>query len=415
MSFDPNDEYWNRDVNYYTLWHFKGGQWRDYGKLPRQNPIYNTRARPFQVKLESDKWGLKAGWHIFYMKSTWYLESGSGATDTYKKLLRLRHVGKRIPENQTGYRDPTYFDDNWELIDEHTDTTTNIGWFVGDDMSGRGVYHPSYGIAFDSEDRDVSYPPNDGEWWHLRMSCWNEHFYFIHEKQYQELSFTEPVVPSPVMGQIPVWPGVLYGDIYGSYFQGYDNPWSIRRPLFFRPENETVEQPWVQDTEMPEHPYPWLVSTLGFMGSRQTRKWISNFFFTVCPFHQTMDEFGTWYPNFQGHNYAIYQGPRLWRPISGSPADDLDPIEILENSIWDWAYDGACAQYDMTRAYVRRKSDGSIWRFRNWNPSTDIYTDFTNLEPRPMNPIQGVEYAHFLMNGPPIPGNETWHTLMILR
>ena len=399
LSFDPNDSYGSDDIDYYTLWHFKSGKWTSYGKLPHQNPIHWFRARPFQIKLEVAKWGLNAGWHIIHVYS-----SSEHGTDmpTNKKILRFRHTGSRIIEGQTGYKEPNYYDDNWEILDEKTFLAGEYGdWFQGTPMGGRGVYRPDSGLVYDAGDRMImgfyDYP--------IWISCWDNEFY-----NHLEYSADEESVQSPSMNTFGTWPGTS-NSLLNSYYQGYDNDWQYKMPIFFNPSSHSDDQPWSLASNLPSYTKNWLTldSRSWPNGFPFSFHWRSNFWMLAISFNYGVGE------EFTGlavDNYIIYQGPANWRTLNSAYYENPPS---LENSMWDWAWDGSCAESNFQAAYVRRKSDGSIWRFRNWKPIGDVYTDFTNLTMRPTEPIPGVEYASFFMNGPPIPGNETWNTLMVLK
>jgi len=416
LSFDPNDGY-SSAGDYYTLWHYRRGQWVNYGYLPFQDVIYWTRARPFQIKLEQDKYGLKAGWHILYLHSIWQENLVH-----QQKILRLRHVGRRIEEGQNGYKSPEYLNDDWETIDTRHLDPGQDPWYSGVSLSGRGVYHPKFGIVFEADRRSQSYyfwgDLDPGEHIDMNIYCWDETFYTITES-----SYTSGHVASPAMGYIPSWPGTFNTMLAAHYQASESSPdWPDKKVLFFDPENRNDTQPWSYDTESPAYTYPWLINENRDFPSVNIWRWQSNFWFCCSPLSMRyveappMSGGDSGYFPFYDRNYAVYQGPYKWRTLTNDPGlyESTGPLQ-LENSMWDWAEDGSCAENDFKTAYVRRISDGSIWRFKNWNPITDVYADFPNLTMRPTNPVQGVEYAHFYMNGPPIPGNETWNTLMILK
>ena len=132
-------------------------------------------------------------------------------------------------------------------------------------------------------------------------------------------------------------------------------------------------------------------------------QWRSNFFFPAISL--------TWEDDLKIlENYLIFQGPNNWKTLEAFGA----PMGIA-SSTWDWSNDCSCAESNFVKAYVKRKSDKSIWTFKNWNPSSDIYTDFVNLLEKPVDPVQGVEYATFFSNGPPIPTGWDWNTLIIIK
>jgi len=280
-------------------------------------------------------------------------------------------------------------------------------------MLGRGVYRPNSGIIYDGSRRIIGsgiFNWEVGDY--VDIDCWDNSFY-----THRETTYVEDIVPSLVMGFTPVWPGTS-NDINGAFYQDMED-WPVRRPLFFNPTNHQDDQPWRQDSSMIQYSQKWMLpDTSDGMGGSMSYKWVSNFFFTVHPFSiqyiEDEHEIPQPWPDYD-LPYAIYQGPTHWRTLSAQNNTYNNEPSELENSIWDWAWDGSCAESNFQTAYVRRKSDGSIWRFRNWNPTGNVYTDFTNLAMRPVEPIPGVEYASFFMNGPPIPGNETWNTLMVLR
>jgi hypothetical protein len=356
--------------------------------------------------LEVAKYGLNPSWHLIYCKST------SGESFHKRELLRLRHLGSRVAEGQTGYVAPEYLNEDWEILGtRHLDSLYDA-WYDGVPMLGRGVYRPDSGIVYDNSRRvlgSYNYYWEAGEY--VDIDCWDNGFYTL-----RETTYVDNQVPSPVMGFTPAWPGTL-NSINGAFYQDMES-WPVRRPLFFHPDNHTDTQPWSQDSNMQQYSQMWMMpdSSDGYGG--MSYKWVSNFFYTVHPFflRYVMDENNepVPYPDFS-LPYAIYQGPTHWRTLSAQSATYQNEPSELENSMWDWAWDGSCAESNMQIAYVRRKSDGSIWRFRNWKPTGDVYTDFPNLTMRPIQPAPNTEYASFFMNGPPIPGNETWNTLMILK
>ena len=276
-------------------------------------------------------------------------------------------------------------------------------------MAGRGFYRPESGIIYDNDERMVfHYDWEAGEGVFIRG--WDNTFY-----THWEITPGDGIVPSPVMGYTPAWPGTT-NTMYGAWYQGYDGDWPERRPLFFRPSSKSDSQPWERDLNMPEYNHMWEIpDQRDSQALVPLEGWFTNFFFVVAPFTPRAywnDGAGIFeYVPEYNLQYAAFQGPNNWRTIGGMSPDEPN----LKDSMWEWRWDGACAESNMQIAYVRRKSDGSIWRFRNWNPTTDVYTDFTNLDMRPIQPVLGVEYASFFMNGPPIPGNETWNTLMILK
>ena len=337
--------------------------------------------------MEIAKYGLNPGWHVICIKS-----------DGYQKwVLRFRHTGTRIIEGQTGYQEPTYYDDNWEELAYVYDDFGE--WYSGVSHLGRGVYRPSTGIVYDGSERLLSRSYVVGDY--VDVSCWDSGFYRV-----REVCVQDGTVPSAVMGITPCWPGTL-NVAFGAYYQGFSGDWSMRRPLVFSPSGHNDEQPWNLVTGMGPYSYPWmLLDQNDFEGGLWVPTLHSNFFFTAIPF-SIVDE----YPSFD-RNYAIFQGPANWKTLNSSPPGQPTDFNA---SVFDWEWDCSCAESNMQIAYVRRKSDGSIWRFRNWNPTTGVYTDFPNLAMRPTNPVPNTEYASFFMNGPPIPGNETWNTLMILR
>jgi len=401
LSFDPDDVYSDEDTDYYTLWHFKSGKWTSYGKLPHQNPIYWFRARPFQIKLEVAKYGLNPGWHIIYAKS--FSDHGTNMP-VNTKILRLRHTGSRIMEGLSGYRAPNYYDDNWEILDEVTryEGETDFSWYNGVPMAGRGFYRPESGIIYDNYQRQVFLDWSVGTG--VFIHGWDNTFYTL-----WELSVEDGTVPSAVMGYTPAWPGTT-NTMYGAWYQGYDSDWTERRPLFFHPSSKSDSQPWERDLNMQEYNHRWEIpDQRDSYGIVPLHFWVTNFFFVVAPFTIRYYE-DVAVPDYT-LSYAVFQGPNNWRTIGGMSPNEPD----LKDSMWEWKFDGACAESNMQIAYVRRKSDGSIWRFRNWNPTTGVYTDFTNLDMRPIQPAPNTEYASFFMNGPPIPGNETWNTLMVLK
>jgi hypothetical protein len=395
LSFDPNESYDDYTNSYYTLWHQKRGQWFNYGKLPSQRPIHYFRSRPTQVRLEKDKYGLKSGWHIFHHSS--YQDS--------KAILRLRHVGNRIPENQSGYQEPIYLDENWEVLDAWIDPD----WFYGNSTAGRGVYREDFGYVYGGWDRVVG---QVGDWnesnpctW---MDCWDDGYYTIIEcvpPPYES-------VPSAAMGHLAAWPGT-WNTFINSFYQGYSNPsgWTDFKPIFFNPTSRDDSNPWNHIARSPAYQRPWMIhEDRDYISPPAVYKWRSNFWLMADAFDFE------YYPDDDmylpvSRNHIIYQGPYNWQTLNSSGETEPD----IDTSIWDWEWDASCAESNLVSAYVRRKSDGSIWKFRNWNPGANIYTDFTNLKMRPENPIPGYEYASFFMNGPPIPGNETWNTLMILK
>jgi len=424
LSFDPTPyEAPGYGTDYYTLWHYRRGQWVNYGKLPHQDIVYYTMARPFQIKLEQDKYGLKAGWHILFLQSLY--EEGNLHQ---QKILRLRHVGQRIAEGQDGYKDPEYMNEDWETIDTKYLDPVDDPWYSGVAISGRGVYHPKFGIVFESDRRGQSYYDWDSIYpdaeypdvthIDINIHCWDETFYSI-----VETSTTHGHVASPIMGYISPWPGT-FNTLLGAHYQANTNnpDWPDKNVLFFNPENRNTDQPWFADPDAPSYDYPWLINENIDYPRVNIWRWQSNFWFCCSPLtmiwwqapYMSGEESG-YYPAYN-RAYAIYQGPYHWRSLNNTPGEEwlIGPRQ-LEDSIWDWAEDGSCAESDFKYAYVRRISDGSIWRFRNWNQSTGVYTDFPNLAMRPTEPVLGVEYASFFMNGPPIPGNETWNTLMILK
>ena len=276
-------------------------------------------------------------------------------------------------------------------------------------MLGRGVYRPDSGIVYDNSSRGTGayggyWQPGD----YVAIDCWDNSFY-----RHREITYTENVVASAVMGFTPAWPGTT-NNLYGAYYQDYEGDWAIRRPLFFHPNNKEDSEPWATSSQFPEYQHRWMLPDSSDGWGYMSWKWVSNFFYTVHPFVVGYTEYAEPYPDFR-MPYAIYQGPASWRTLTAQSQTYANEPSELENSMWDWAWDGSCAESNMQIAYVRRTSDGSIWRFRNWNPTGDVYTDFTNLAMRPVQPVLGVEYASFFMNGPPIPGNETWNTLMVLK
>jgi len=235
-------------------------------------------ARPFQIKLETNKYGLKAGWHILFLQSVWQEDFIH-----QQKILRLRHVGQRIAEGQDGYKPPEYMNEDWETIDtRHLDPNNDL-WYDGTAMSGRGVYHPKFGIVFDSDRRSQSYydwndiypgDPNDN---HIDMNiyCWNETFYKI-----VETSYTPGHVASPAMGYIPSWPGT-FNTMLAAYYQASESrsAWPDKKVLFFDPENRNDTQPWSHDTESPAYTYPWLINENRDSPSVNIWRWQSNFWF----------------------------------------------------------------------------------------------------------------------------------------
>jgi hypothetical protein len=383
------------------------------------------RPRPFQIKLETAKWGLSAGWHIIHVQSydeglqdSWIVWFPTG--QTMRRILRLRHVGSRVPQGQAGYREPNYFDDNWELLGE-----SNISfyeywhgpWYEGSFMGGRGVYRPNSGLVVDSGNRDIGMwndwydepNPPDGTHEHefCHIECWDDGFY-----SHKEYSTAENQVPSPVMDLIRPWPGTSNG-IYGAVYQGYDGM-PIKNLAFFNPSSHSDDTPWAAATNILSCQTNWMLPSSNSQPvNTQLYNWTSNFFFVGISWHGVGDEYGYW-PD--PDNYIYFQGPNHWGTLNQiAPVYPGYNDPSLENSMWDWAWDCSCAESNFQAAYVRRKSDGSIWRFRNWKPTGNIYTDFPNLTMRPTEPVLGVEYASFFMNGPPIPGNETWNTLMVLK
>jgi hypothetical protein len=402
LAFDPNNDYNSQETLYYTLWHYKNRIWTSYGKLPSQGPIHYHRARPFQAKLETDKWGLKAGWHIFYIKS--FSDYGVNMPTT-QYVLRLRHVGKRILENQPNYRAPVYLDDNWEILDQFTMAyNEDLNWFVGDTLQGRGVYNKDYGLVYDGDPRHIGVQ-NWEEGDYVSIACWDDGRYL-----FRETSQGEDEVPSVALGVFAPWPGTS-NEILASHFQGYSSSWPQRRVLRFFPTSRSDESPWGTSLSWPVYSSPWMLWDQRDFWTclANSEKWRSNFWFLAESHHMAYDN--SWYPDVD--DYIIYQGPKYWRRFE--TADCVNGIPSIENSMWDWGEDGSCAESTFVSAYVRRKSDGSIWKFRNWNPATNIYTDFPNLEMKPVSPVPGIEYASFFINGPPIPGNETWNTLIVLK
>ena len=388
------------------------------------------RPRPFQIKLETAKWGLSPGWHIIHVQSydegldpSWTVWFPTG--QTMRRILRLRHVGSRVPQGKAGYREPNYYDDNWELLGE-----SNISfyeywhgpWYDGYFMSGRGVYRPSSGLVVDSKNRDIGIwndwydepNPPDGTHEHefCDIECWDDGFY-----SHKEYSTVENQVPSPVMDLIRPWPGTSNG-IYGAVYQGYDGM-PIKNLAFFNPSSHSDDTPWAAATNILSCQTNWMLPSSNSMPVNfQLWPWTSNFFFVGISWHP--DPYFDDNNNVQyvpaPDNYIYFQGPNHWGTLNNIvPVQSYYNDPSLDNSIWDWREDCSCAESNFQAAYVRRKSDGSIWRFRNWKPTGNIYTDFPNLTMRPTEPIPGVEYASFFMNGPPIPGNETWNTLMILK
>ena len=234
------------------------------------------------------------------------------------------------------------------------------------------------------------------------------------------------MVASLAMGYLSPWPGT-FNRILDAHYQHHRDivDWPDKKVLFFDPANRNDTQPWANDANSPAYMYPWLINENADFPNVNIWRWQSNFWFCCTPLTEKyysyynieggLEEF---YEPYYDKNYAVYQGPYKWRTLTNDPGTDwgheISPLQ-LENSMWDWAEDGSCAESDFKTAYVRRKSDGSIWRFRNWKPTGNVYTDFPNLAMRPVEPVQGVEYANFFMNGPPIPGNETWNTLMVLK
>lgn len=405
MSLDPSSDYSSAsNENYYTLWHWRRGEWVSYGYLPVQNPIHWSRARPFQIKLERDRWGLKSGWHIIHVYS--YSPYGTDQP-TYKKILRLRHVGKRIPQDQSGYLAPNYLDDNWEILGEKTFSAEEFGgWYAGDAIRTRGAYRPIPGIIYDSDDRQLSYQHwEEGD--SVGIYCWDGDPLapgFYNFRNYAE----EDTVPDFVMQLLAPWPGTT-NRILGAYYQMYDVLHSYRNPFSFNPSSIDDTQFW-DSLQVNEYPKNWYMVdprdvVLGAMD--KIWKYSSNFWFLGTSFDPGE------LPTFD--DYIIFQGPNNWRTLNqiiyGGSFNEPD----LGTSIWDWEWDCSCAESNMVMAYVRRKSDGTIWKFRNWNQATDIYTNFINLDPKPINPTPGQEYMSFFMEGPPIPGNETWNTLMVLK
>jgi len=427
LSFDPNDSYGVEDIDYYTLWHFKSGKWTSYGKLPHQNPIHYGRSRPFQIKLEVAKWGLNPGWHIIYIKS--FSEHGTDMP-TNKKILRFRHTGSRIIEGQTGYKEPNYYDDNWEILDERTFETISTEdpdsehywgtWYSGEVISwGRGVYDPNFGIIYDSIPRstDREWVTTLGEYPNLYIAFeylptygWNPdfgNFYML-----REYCVAEGTAPSACMGFLVPWPGTT-NRIYGALWDPYGDA-SHKQPLYLNPSSANDGQPW-DVSNLTQYHKNWMTGDPRDWpdGVLNTSRWRSNFFFVASSYdYGELSEIDS---------HILFQGGSAgkWTTLESitynSELGAYNQPAALENSMWDWAWDGSCAESNMQIAYVRRKSDGSIWRFRNWKPTGNVYTDFPNLAMRPVEPIPGVEYASFFMNGPPIPGNETWNTLMVLK
>jgi hypothetical protein len=393
LSFDPDDDYY-ADINYYTLWHFKKGQWVSYGKIPTNKPVYFGRSRPFQIKLETAKYGLLPGWHIILAYGR---ALGTGGTSAIK-ILRLRHVGQRIPQGQSGYKSPEYLDDNWEILGE----ATFDDWYLNTAMSGRGFYNPIWGIVYDIPRRrflDVGSVNN-------KIYYWDDGFNVIDEGLLTVVSaYTAPM------------PGTK-NNTYSSYYQAFGGTWPYRGIVGL---GSTIDnQPWTGYTNVAEYTDPWLIIDsndaygwqlihAGSLGYHQ-----SNFFFTMSPFNIVSGE-----PPMALKDYmAIVQfSPEnvQYKEIGSPDEYPGTTVPIFENHSFDWIWDASCAESNLQIAYVRRKSDGSIWKFRNWNPNGNKYTDFLNLTSKPTNPVSGVEYLNFFMDGPPIPGNETWNTLIILR
>jgi len=321
-------------------------------------------------------------------------------------MLRFRHTGQRIPEGKSGHRTPNYLDENWEILG----STAGQGYSSDVTFGGKGIYDEVAGIVYADDRWKWEWEPGD----YSETFCWDDRFY-----SFREYTMEYGFAPSSVMDLIPPFPGTL-NRLVGAIYTGKNSEHQYtRQPVIFYPSSQYDDVPWAYSSTISIPPFgsDWSIPDSRASYFPYNIHWLrSNLFFIACTFHQVYHagsnpETSYWYPVYD--SYILFQAPNKWRDLPDQV--DSSNINFLKNSIWDWAYDGSCAEPDMQYAYVRRKSDGSIWKFRNWNPVTDEYTDFTNLPMVPTNPVQGVEYARFFMDGPPIPGNETWNNLMLLK
>jgi hypothetical protein len=365
---------------------------------------------------------LAAGWHIFLSQAT-----DRDTQTTTHRILRLKWVGKRIPENQPGYRPMVSWNEDWEVVAEFiTDW-----WYTGEAFGDRGVYNPEYGFIVDGIDRPTNYgydwltdSPNydPDHYWHYSrwLEAWDDGHYRFQEYCPRE---SEGVAPSPVMEFLAAWPGTT-DNLYNAYYQGESvDDWPETRLCGFSPDSKTDEQPWRVLGNTPPYARPWirpLFHVSPFYYLRYSYQWTSNFLIFANSFdhsHYYTDQ-GHYQSVITPRDYIVFQAPGRWITLNSVGAavhdEGHNPISLLE-SRWDWRWDCSCAEQNFAAAYVRRKSDGSIWKFRNYNHGTRQFTEIFDLVEKPISPTPGIEYASFFMNGPPIPGNETWNTLMVLK
>jgi hypothetical protein len=383
----------------------KKGGWEYLCDIPQDIYDWQLAPRPFYLELEQDKWGLKQGEHVFVIRtSDRYPHYGAIQTFT-GQILRLRHVGNRILQGQSGYDSPNYLDDHWEIIDT---VTINMPFDVRYTYGFR-YYDYRWGIMLSGME-DISGVPNR---FASRYAWWTGK----NDTVYQDTDESDHNWANFGWGALSGWP-INRG--FTSWWQGQSEngyyEWPFKGIIYPHPTTEWVWT-YLEEGTPPHAPYfhsnytgnyPW------FRGSYVNGQ-------IIVALHSGWGE--TLGGPYLDEGIWTLQGYTNWTKIAEWNDATLEggfgrhnsswQLPLIENSEFDFgAYSAAPIFENLGQCYVKRYSDKSIWKSNFYGINT------FNIVSRPLKELQVSEdmplYADYYCSAPPLTGNEDWNNLMVI-
>jgi hypothetical protein len=426
LEFDPSiTDYSDGNIEYYNLWHYKNSTWINYGGIPCGRVIVSRRPRPFIVRLEQNKWGLQKGTHIILLYCNF--PTGNNPPITFK-VLRLKHIGARIPSTMTGYIPAVDFDTHWDELDSWI---TYDDWYRGFNVFGKGVYTPEWGIIYEHLSTSAQSEDQIGAATFTWKGPGDLRVYQGYTDANIQTIATDFIYPMEPFNKIfsGKYQWTIIGNEYGIDLFNCDTYWSEKRPMYFNPRIGSNETRWSFDGFQESCPYPWSVSEFmsGAIGVSY-RIYISNFFIFVAPWavnhnHVVPDPYylSDHYmsvTDYEPANYHIFHAPNKWIDLNCQMSwhyQDEDPPSCIVSSDFDWKEDCSSMAKNQQTVFVKRKSDKAIWKYEARNKSTNIYQNPFTIQMKPVTPIIGEIYANYVCNGPPISSANDWNSLLIIE